>query len=331
MAAVTFRSNLTPPWLTTPFESRHWEAAEEQPDGIQIASNPGYTWEPAWKPQWIVKNVMEEISSTSTFVLEVTDDGRPNRVHAEIKHLVRIYNAMDLRKFPYDEQAFTIDIEIEGQDTGAVRFVDFGNDVLVADALYNRCVFQDMMLISDEGRRFEWEFYETDRAVSRRKMALSGLHIALIFKRNASYYNWNVSSIMFLISSCVLTGWAIEVHSTSDRLGVDFTLLLTAVAFKLVIASLLPPIDYLTILDKYVMLCLFFISVATVAHALVPAIFAEEAAVDADVVVFYAMAGFWLFVNLLYLLMCCGMCFTPNPTGSQPKMVETKKSMNAWK
>jgi hypothetical protein len=270
---------------------------------------------------------MEEISSTSNFVLEVTDDGKPNRVHAEIKHLVRIYNAMDLRKFPYDEQAFTIEIEIEGQDTDAVRFAEFGDDVLVADALYKRCVFQDMMLISDEDRRLEWKFYETDRASSRRKMALSGLHIDLTFKRNASYYNWNVSSIMFLISSFALTGWAIEVDSPSDRLGVDFTLLLTAVAFKLVIASMLPPVAYLTVLDKYVMLCLFFISVATVAHALVPAIFAEEAAVDADVIVFYAMAGFWLSVNLLYLLMCCGMCFTPKPNGSQPETIEIKNPL----
>ncbi len=35
-----------------------------------------------------------------------------------------------------------------------------------------------------------------------------------------------------------------------DRYGTDFTLLLTIVAFKLVLASYLPPVSYLTYLDK---------------------------------------------------------------------------------
>ena len=43
-----------------------------------------------------------------------------------------------------------------------------------------------------------------------------------------------------------------------------------AVAFKLVVVSLLPPVAYYTYLDIYVLACMLFLSVITVLHSLEP-------------------------------------------------------------
>ena len=50
----------------------------------------------------------------------------------------------------------------------------------------------------------------------------------------------------------------------ADRQAVDFTLLLTAVAFKLVVVGMLPPVSYFTYIDYYVLFCLVFLAAIAV-------------------------------------------------------------------
>jgi hypothetical protein len=41
----------------------------------------------------------------------------------------------------------------------------------------------------------------------------------------------------------------------TGRHTIDFTLILTAVAFKLTISQMIPAVSYLTLLDKYILTC----------------------------------------------------------------------------
>ena len=71
--------------------------------------------------------------------------------------------------------------------------------------------------------------------------------------------------------------------STADRLSVTLTLMLTAVAYKFIVASALPQVSYLTSLDTYVLVCflfLFLISVENVAWPAITASFAGEEPFD---------------------------------------------------
>ena len=58
---------------------------------------------------------------------------------------------------------------------------------------------------------------------------------------------------MISIVSCCFASIAVPSQDIANRLTVSMTLLLVIVAFKFVIASLLPPINYMTWLDYYVM------------------------------------------------------------------------------
>ena len=57
---------------------------------------------------------------------------------------------------------------------------------------------------------------------------------------------------------------------TGTRLSLTLTLLLTAVAFKLVIAGSLPQLSYMTILDQYMWMSLLFICLVAIENAIFP-------------------------------------------------------------
>jgi hypothetical protein len=66
------------------------------------------------------------------------------------------------------------------------------------------------------------------------------LLVKVLAERNPSYYAVNAIGVMFLIVQCNSLVYAVPVHDTADRSSIAFTLLLTAVAYKFVVAADLP-------------------------------------------------------------------------------------------
>ena len=55
----------------------------------------------------------------------------------------------------------------------------------------------------------------------------------------------------------------------SDRTTITMSMVLTAAAFKIVIANFTPAVGYLTLLDRYVLLCFFFMTAVAAANVVV--------------------------------------------------------------
>jgi len=278
-----------------------WESDEDIPSSMLGPAAAGYEWEPKWRPRFIIKNLMETISQSTLFTIRRGPDQRENKciVCAEMKYLVRIFHDMDLREFPFDIQRFAIAIEMEGIDSEHVHFVPPSNGLLLGDCDFNRCLFEDMQLATDKTRALEAKIYETERQRSRRKLAYSGVVLHLTFGRRTLYFISNVAFIMFLICSFVLTAWASD--DVGDRQAVDFTLLLTAVAFKLVVVSMLPPVAYFTYLDYYVLCCLLYLAANCVMHSVLPwlsSTLGSEEATALDTLSFQISFGVWLVFNV---------------------------------
>merc|ERR1719237_1677524 len=98
--------------------------------------------------------------------------------------------------------------------------------------------------------------------------------------RKAFYYVLNVACVMLLISSFALCAWAKHPADISGRHDVDFSLVLTAVAFKLVLTSMLPPVSYMTVLDTYVACSFLFLTTVTIAHPSLPYFFLDASALS---------------------------------------------------
>jgi hypothetical protein len=102
------------------------------------------------------------------------------------------------------------------------------------------------------------------------------LIVSLSIVRHASYFMWNIELPMGLLTLMAGGTFFCE-RNVADRLGLSLTLVLTAVAFKFVIAADLPKICYLTKLDKYVLFNFFGIAVVVVENSLCEtALLAEE-------------------------------------------------------
>jgi hypothetical protein len=98
------------------------------------------------------------------------------------------------------------------------------------------------------------------------------INFTLLTGRRPEYFFWNVEIPMFVLTTLTAVTFGLPVEDISDRLGVSLTLVLTAVAYKLTVASAVPQVSYMTRLDKFISMCFLFISIAAVENAVVPAI-----------------------------------------------------------
>jgi len=84
-----------------------------------------------------------------------------------------------------------------------------------------------------------------------------GFKVAL--ERRVPYYFWNVVFVLFLLVLVSFSVVGISITDTGTRLSVSVTFVLAAVAYKYVIAYMLPAVSYLTLLDRYVVVALFIV------------------------------------------------------------------------
>jgi hypothetical protein len=146
---------------------------------------------------------------------------------------------MELKSFPFDRQCFSFILESQ---FFALRPWELGDD--------NSPEFVPYQTMSVTTLLDMWRLHAVT-AMGSRAMGTELFVIKTFAARNPHYYFWNIIAVMFLIIMCSSLIFAVDVHDTADRAGIALTLLLTAVAYKFVIASELPKIGYLTLLDKY--------------------------------------------------------------------------------
>lgn len=88
---------------------------------------------------------------------------------------------------------------------------------------------------------------------------------------------------------------------TGDRLSVTLTLILTAVAYKFVVAASLPQVSYLTILDMHVLVCFVFLVANASENVIYPVLVYSDRA-SSDMEKYFVVAYFALFAlfHILY-------------------------------
>ena len=93
--------------------------------------------------------------------------------------------------------------------------------------------------------------------------------------RMYEYYIWNICFLLFSVCLLNILVFCCDVRANGERLGVNITLLLTAIAFKQLLTESLPRVAYLTILDKWMLICLFVLFLSTWT-CVVPSFFEDD-------------------------------------------------------
>lgn len=108
---------------------------------------------------------------------------------------------------------------------------------------------------------------------SRFGKQFSQLLLRVHIQRNHGYYLLNVSHILFGVCLLVFSTAAYPPTDIAGRNTVDFIVLLTLIAFKQAVDSLVPKISYTSALDRYILACFIFLFIITAYHAMLPTLF----------------------------------------------------------
>ena len=145
----------------------------------------------------------------------------------------------------------------------------------------------------------EWKMYEP--SIKRGQISHKSTTISIHVERLSRYYLMNIIVVMLMLSTLSFVVFALPSTGLNDRISVHLTLLLTAVAFKLVIADLIPKVGYSTLLDKFVLGNMGFLFISTILCT-IPALLGEEydfSIFCISIVLFFLINLSW-FVSVVY-------------------------------
>ncbi|XP_056005391.1 gamma-aminobutyric acid receptor subunit rho-2-like [Ostrea edulis] len=222
---------------------------------------------------------------------------------------------LELQHFPIDVQDLTISVSTE-KSSQEIELLEDQQSL----SSVNTKAFLDAS---------EWSLYnhtETYRDETTVEYARSTvhpiLHVQCRVARRIGYFVWNIIFIVFLIIALTFASYSIEVDS-SDRLAVNITLFLTAVAFKLVVKQSLPTISYLTYLDLYVLAALIFLALNATQNAAVKYLASIYPVSEVTLYDRYSIIG--LFIIFLFFHIIFGIYIIVTATRRRWKMKEKDK------
>eukprot|EP00040_Diaphanoeca_grandis_P011355 m.58161 g.58161 ORF g.58161 m.58161 type:complete len:382 (-) comp22510_c0_seq2:24-1169(-) len=135
----------------------------------------------------------------------------------------------------------------------------------------------------------------TPKIESKRGNIYSCVSSAVVVQRRGGFYYWNIMFPSFLFTSMEFLALMIATEDLADRLSVTITLLLTLAAYKIVSASAVPDIPYLTLLDIYVVACAIFSALLAVQHGIASVVMLDT---NFDLISGLSVFGLWLMFNL---------------------------------
>ncbi len=152
---------------------------------------------------------------------------------------------MDFKKFPFDTQTFSIQLEAFSYDE-------------------TKLIFSDAQINKDwevSGMSEEWDILDQKKYVSsieyphldkNRKMKFSRYNLEVIAERKTNYYIWQFILPLILI---IIVSWTVFwIPGFSEKLATSFTLLLTVVAFNFNTSIILPKLPYKTFIESLITL-----------------------------------------------------------------------------
>ncbi|KAH3744552.1 hypothetical protein Pelo_14066 [Pelomyxa schiedti] len=191
------------------------------------------------------------------------------------------FEIMELQRFPFDRQLLHIYLmhDKDNQHNVTLKWKETQNT--------------DMKLVTNDR---EWKEAHPSIAFptgTETKLALLGR-----VERLSTYFMWNVVFVMLLIVSMSFIAWCLDPTEGGDRLGINLTLLLTAVAYKYVIGAYLPKTAYLTILDYYILSAFVLLIIIIVENGIAAAV-SEPTNAELDKWSEIILIPVWMLLNIV--------------------------------
>jgi hypothetical protein len=235
-------------------------AAEGRTEKVYVGPEIDALTEKIWWSGAFPVNQADELRVTER-AMRIRHDGTVSR---DLNVSVRLSTQYDLRRFPFDHQQLTLEVESFTWSADELVFV--------ADATTTGF---------DEAFRMpEWTIravgaHEERVDVIRSTQPFSRLVLTIDIERKSGFYLWKVLLPLFII---VALSWSIF-WMVDERFGIRVRMsasgILTVVAYQFVASQNLPRIGYLTLLDKITIIS-FLLLATTVLESYIVSRYGEE-------------------------------------------------------
>ncbi len=221
--------------------------------------------EEVWNPGVILLNRQALLRTPLPETIEV--DGEGNVTYRQ-QYVGPMSEPLDLRDFPLDTQSFAIHFVGTGSGTEEVTFVPRA----VPDTDFVGGTMADTFSLPD------WqvlEHHSESRPLVIGPVRVPGFAFVFTAKRYFSYYVWQVMLPLVLI---VMMSWApfwVNPAKAGLQLGLASSTVLTLIAYRFLLANLIPKLPYLTRLD-YLTLSGTVLVFAAFMQVLVTSVFALD-------------------------------------------------------
>ena len=183
-----------------------------------------------------------------------------------------VFARLDFRKFPFDAQALELSVKllsirIPGNKKGTRPMACHPTRWRAASGgheLVTECdCLPEFTLVRLASKAFsstygpypeDNELVDYHNEVKKGKLFRDQYTLQIIMTRDSMSVLWNMCFCLLVIDCMVFTAHGIHRGELGDRLGINLTLLLTAMAFKWVLSDALPSTPYLTDMEKYVIM-----------------------------------------------------------------------------
>ena len=201
---------------------------------------------------------MEMANAAAYEMSDVNIVERGSDVFIWLKIMGEYCEPMELENYPFDIQALTFSLRLGCRVDGPfpARFIT------------PKTVFPSVESIQPEGVEPIIHEYSVGANVivealdtGSKSRRFPRLNVIVLVKRRPAFALQSIALPVGVIAMMAPIQFLIPLTNVDGRLAVSLTLTLTVAAYKLAIASMVPNVGYLTLLDKYVLGCMLFIAV----------------------------------------------------------------------
>ena len=199
--------------------------------------------EEAWNPQIILANRTGMVSRSLPDVLQVSPDGT---VTYRQRYSGLVSQPLQLEGFPMDKHSFTIHFTSAAYTTDELEFVagtSIGNSPFIGGTIATVLSLPDWKVLSYQALALPYQPVEEIR--------FAGFAFQFEAERYVPYYLWQVLLPLSVVVMMSWTSFWIQRSQPGVRIAVATSSILTLIAQRFVLASLLPRLPYMTHMDYF--------------------------------------------------------------------------------
>ena len=256
---------------------------------------------------WYIENQLHISNSLEQEVREVKVIQQGNDLVLIKRVFGLFYSVMDLHHFPVDSQDLTLNIECQCAVGGPfpVKFVTHPERT-TANIFKANFMPTNMWVLGD---KVDLVIEPSTLDLGASSKTYPAFKVRMHVLRKWAYYFFNVAvpmEVLTLLS--ILIPPCIPQSDSPGRLSVTLALTITAAAYKFAIAFMVPPVAYLTLIDRFVMALSLVLLLCAVQNAVlgirqndgVPIVLVFSSAVDTGSSI--ALLVMWVLLHLYYWL-----------------------------